>query len=109
MIESGICGDCGKYFKGGCCVDCRQINSGNSLNFIPDFHEYYFDYGLGELVKSRQHRKQLMKEKKVEEVGNEWKYIDPVRNRESIEKEAEREFEEAKKDAMQIMGRHIWN
>ena len=35
-------------------------------------HEYY-DHGLGMVVKGRTHRKQLIKQKKLVEVGNDWK------------------------------------
>jgi uncharacterized protein (DUF2164 family) len=81
-IVSGICGKCRKYYKGAWCPSCEKIDAERTLNFIADFHDDYYDSGLGEVVKSRQHRKQLMKEKKLEEVGNEWKYVDPAKHRE---------------------------
>lgn len=82
MVRIGaICGECAKYYQGEDCPLCGGHQSKETINIIQDFHGEYWDAGLGEVVKSRQHRKKLMKEKGLEEVGNERKYIDPVRKR----------------------------
>lgn len=89
---SGICGKCGKYYQGGWCPICEKLDIDRTLNFITDFHDSYYDHGLGAVVKSRQHRKSLMKEKGLEEVGNEWKHIDPKRQYEAKDKKFEKEL-----------------
>jgi len=110
MVRVGaICGECGKYHQGDCCPVCHINEPKESLNIIQDFHEEYFDVGLGEVVKSRQHRKQLMKAKGLEEVGNERKYVDPVRRRNEQTRMINKAMESVNKDAYQYLGRMGWN
>ena len=75
VVVGGICHKCNRYYVGDHCQSCDRTVVNIAPNFIADFHDSYFDNGLGTVVKSRQHRKQLMKEKGVVEVGNEKNYI----------------------------------
>jgi len=88
--------------KSGDCF-CTDREKEGSVEFIMDYHDSYWDPGLGEVVKSRQHRNQLMKEKGVREVGNEWKYVDPARKRAEKERKYEQSLEEGRREIHKVL------
>jgi hypothetical protein len=96
---SAVCGECKKYYQGETCPNCSK-EKGDTVNFIADFHEEYYDHGLGTVVKSRQHRKALMKERGLEEVGNEWKYVDPTEGHKRTEKRIQENMRQANEEAL---------
>ena len=103
VIVGGICHECHKYYQGDHCATCERSNIEHTLNFIADFHDEYYDHGLGEVVKSRQHRKSLMKDKGVVEVGNEKEYILGNRSADrQRETRLENDFEDCVKEAHQV-------
>jgi hypothetical protein len=102
-IVSGICGKCKKYYSGGWCPGCEKIDVDKTLNFITDFHDSYYDAGLGEVVKSRQHRKELMREKGLEEVGNERAYVDPAKNYRDRERKIEAQLKNIEREAYRAL------
>ena len=103
-ILGGICGKCKKYYRGSWCPECEKIDVDRTLNFIADFHDEYYDHGLGQVIKSRQHRKRVMKEKGLFEIGNEWKYVDPERNREISERKLEKNLKDINIEALRRIG-----
>lgn len=102
---SGICGKCKKYYSGSWCPNCEKIDVEKTLNFITDFHDSYYDNGLGQVVNSRQHRKEIMKAKGLEEVGNEWKHVDPAKARDRQERAFDGKLEGLRGQAHRMMGR----
>lgn len=76
-----------------CNSDISRIITGGT-GFILDVHDTYYDVGLGMHITSKAHRKAVMKERNLVEVGNEWKYIDPAINRRKQEIKLEKEWNE---------------
>lgn len=83
----------------------KEIKTKKSCNFINDFHDSYYDYGLGEVVKSKQHRNKLMKEKNLSEVGNERKYVSPEYIRKQEEQKEKKMYDDLKEKAI----RRLWS
>lgn len=106
-IISGVCGKCRKYFQGSWCSECEKIDVDRTLNFINDFHDSYYDNALGQVIHSKQHRNQVMKEKGLIEYGTEkWENISPEKRDRDREKREEKEQFELNKRAYQILSRN---
>ena len=73
-----------------------------SIGVINDFHEAYYDYGLGQVIRTRQERKQVMKEKKLEEVGT--TKLDPEAVRLKKERDYNKVMEQVNAEAYKILG-----
>ena len=88
---AGICGQCGTYYKGESCT-CSSINTQPRTG--QEFEgEGYYDHGLGRQIRTRGQRKMVMKELGVQEVGNEWDKVDPVKVREAQERVMDKQYE----------------
>ncbi len=112
MKVSGICGECGKYYKGESCPRCVSMATGETVNVMMDIPEH-FNRGLGEVVKGRADYRAKLKEKGMVEVGNERKYVDPVMVRKVKERELDKEFEARRPEAYRMLshyeGAAKWN
>jgi hypothetical protein len=110
MKIGGICGECGKYYKGESCPKCTTVTANNTLNFISDFHEDYYDHGLGQIIKSRSHRKSVMKDKGLIEVGNERSSIDAEKREQRNDRRWKESIMEVNKEAYHVLSRNPeWN
>ena len=92
-------------------IKCKCGNDMNiviqSIGVINDFHEAYYDYGLGQIIRTRQERKQIMNEKGLDEVGT--SKIDPNEGRRKKEKEFNQIMEQANVQAHKMLGGAPWN
>lgn len=73
--KAEICPKCHFRFRSGGQCFCTDTGA---PHFIADFHDDYFDVGLGKMIHSRQERKRVMKEIGVEEIGNDRAFVDPA-------------------------------
>jgi hypothetical protein len=113
MKVGGICGECGKYYRGEVCpADHLSTYSGRTLNFINDIPEH-FNRGLGKVIKSRNHYRAECREANVIEVGNERNYISPEYNEKLQEAKVEKSMKEARPEAYKVLahmeGNPQWN
>jgi len=70
------CDVCGEEYRGSmgippdrCYSDQCYVDDSDYINYLPQFEPYY-DTGLGEFVRTRGERKRIMREKGLEEIGN---------------------------------------
>jgi len=94
------------------CASCKHAvpATGESLYIINDI-EPHFNRGLGEFVKSRRDYKQKLKERNLEEVGNE--DVSPEKYRKEKEREQEKVLMNIRPEAHKMLNyyeeRSQWN
>ena len=87
--------------------DCPTCNSAISriitggTGFILDVHDTYYDVGLGMPITSKAHRRQVMRDRNLVEVGNEWKYVDPNVQRREQELKLEKEWKDTSEKVLE--------
>ena len=98
-----------EYRKDGSCF-CSDLAQGQVMNIQPDFHDEYYDHGLGTIVRSRSQRRRLMREKDLIEVGNERCAVDGEARGKRFDQRWEKQMMEVNKQAYQELSRHPqWN
>ena len=83
----------------------------NSPGFIPDIEPHY-NRGLGMEITSRSQYRSELKRRGLVEIGNEKKYVDPVRQRQEKERQNEKAIEALRPEAHRMLdhiGSPRWN
>jgi hypothetical protein len=84
--------------------NCFCTDTG-TLEFIMDFHDKYYDHGLGQVINSKQERRRVMKEKGLFEIGNERNEVDPIQQDKRRDKEYNNKLKEIGERALKELHR----
>ena len=106
----GICGECGKYYRGEVCPnDHISVSSGHTLHVINDIPEHY-NRGLGKVVRGRRDYQAAVKSAGLIEVGNERNYVSQAHNEKLQERKTEAMMSTSRSQAYEmIRSDPTWN